>query len=415
MFACSRDARPILPGAALGILGGGQLGRMFAIAARRMGYRPHTLDPQPGSPAGQACDHQEVANYADLEAVSRFASRVSAVSLEFENIPLEAIEAAATICPVRPSGGVLGICQNREREKSFLEKAGFPCAPFRIVDSAAALATALRELGGHSAVLKTADFGYDGKGQKKVEGNCHPGATWGAFGAARAVLEAWIPFEAELSVIVARGLDGAMRTFPVAENIHRNHILDLSIVPGRFPAEVTTRAETLARDIAEALDLTGLLAVEMFLTKSGDLLVNELAPRPHNSGHFSFDACVTSQFEQQVRTLCGLPLGSTRLLTPVVMLNILGDAWAHGEPDWRGLLADPDAKLHLYGKREPRPGRKMGHVCFLKPLDAALAAAEAFRATIPAKEDTSIPSRSEAETASRQAAPKGRAQRGSGS
>ncbi len=368
----------IQPGETVGILGGGQLGRMFAIAARRMGYRVHTFEPQPDSPAGQVSDLEVVASYEDLDAVRNFARGVSAMSFEFENIPHDAIQAAAEICPVRPQASVLHTCQNREREKRFLEKHGFPCAPFAIVDSAQSLAVALEKIGTPS-VLKTADFGYDGKGQLKITNPQDPEALWETFAAPRAVLEGWIPFEAELSVIVARGLNGDTVTFPPSENIHTNHILDLSIVPARFPQAVLDEAAELAQAIARELDVIGLLAVEMFLTKSGDLLINELAPRPHNSGHFSFDACITSQFEQQLRAVCGLPLGSTKLLSPVVMLNLLGDLWSAGEPDWPALLTNPNAKLHLYGKSEPRPGRKMGHVCFLDDIPAALDCANKYR------------------------------------
>jgi 5-(carboxyamino)imidazole ribonucleotide synthase len=281
---------------------------------------------------------------------------------------------------VRPQASVLHTCQNREREKRFLEKNGFPCAPFAIVESAGSLAAALQNIGTPS-ILKTADFGYDGKGQLKITSPGDPEALWKTFAAPRAVLERWIPFEAELSVIVARGLDGATVTFPASENIHTNHILDLSIVPARFPQTVLDEADDLAKAIARKLDVVGLLAVEMFLTPSGELLINELAPRPHNSGHFSFDACVTSQFEQQLRAVCGLPLGSTRLLSPVVMLNLLGDLWSNGEPDWPAILANPAAKLHLYGKSNPRRGRKMGHICFLDDIPAALACANKYRAT----------------------------------
>jgi 5-(carboxyamino)imidazole ribonucleotide synthase len=368
----------ILPGSTVGILGGGQLGRMFAIAARRMGYRVHSFDPQPDSPAGQVSDLEITASYDDLAAVRRFASGVSVLSFEFENIPLSAIEAAEEISPVRPRGEVLHICQNREREKRFLEAGGFPCAPFAVVDSAETLALALETIGTPS-VLKTADFGYDGKGQLKISGPIPVGETWNSFHAPRAVLEKWISFDAELSVVVARGLDGSVAAFPPSENIHRNHILDLSIVPARFPQKTLEEAIALATQIAIELDVVGLLAVELFLTTDGRLLVNELAPRPHNSGHFSFDACVTSQFEQQLRAVCGLPLGSTALLTPVVMLNLLGDLWGASCPDWPGLLANPSAKLHLYGKSEARPGRKMGHVCFLENIPEAMRAAEAFR------------------------------------
>jgi 5-(carboxyamino)imidazole ribonucleotide synthase len=303
---------------------------------------------------------------------------VDVVSFEFENIPLSAIEEVAQRTLVRPRGEVLHICQNREREKNFLRSRGFPCAPFAVVDSAAALAGALGEIG-TPAVLKTADFGYDGKGQVKLTGGEDPAAVWAGFGAPRGVLEGWIAFEAELSVIVARGADGTVVAFPAAENIHRNHILDLSIVPARFDPEILAEAAAIAGRLAAALDVVGLLAVEFFLTADRRLLVNELAPRPHNSGHYTFDACVTSQFEQQLRAVCGLPLGAPDLLTPVVMWNLLGHLWQHGEPDWSVVLAEPRAKLHLYGKSDARPGRKMGHVCVLAPVSEALEIIAGFR------------------------------------
>jgi len=348
----------------VGILGGGQLGRMFGIAARRMGYRVHAFEPNPDSPAGQISDVEVNAAYTDTAALERFAADVDVISFEFENIPLSAIEAAARLRPVRPRGQVLHICQNREREKNFLREGGFPHAPFSVVDSAESFAAALAEIG-TPAVLKTADFGYDGKGQLKIEGVVDASEVWKKFGAPRGVLEKWIPFQAELSVVVARGLDGGTAAFPASENIHRRHILDLSIVPSRFPEGVCENARRIACKIAAALDVVGLLAVEFFLTANGELLVNELAPRPHNSGHFTFDACVTSQFEQQLRAVCGLPLGAPDLLSPVVMWNLLGDLWKNGEPDWKAILAEPRACLHLYGKAEARPGRKMGHVCVL--------------------------------------------------
>jgi len=346
------------------VLGGGQLGRMLAIAARRMGYRIHAFDPQPDCPAGQICDLEVNAPFLDRAEIESFARGVDVVSFEFENIPIEAIEWVAALRPVRPRGEVLHICQNREREKRFLESRGFPCAPFRVVDSAASLADAVADLG-EPAVLKTADFGYDGKGQIKLTGGESADEVWSTFDAGRGVLEKWIPFVAELSVVCARGMDGSIATFPASENQHVRHILDLSIVPARFPEDVLAAARILAEEITTSLDVVGLLAVEFFLTSDGKLIVNELAPRPHNSGHFSLDACVTSQFEQQLRAVCGLPLGSTELLQPVVMWNLLGDLWKNGEPDWNVILSEPRAKLHLYGKSEARPGRKMGHVCVM--------------------------------------------------
>ena len=374
------EQKSIPPGGVVGILGGGQLGRMLAIAARRMGYRVHAYEPQPDCPAGQICDVEVNAPYTDSAALEKFAQGVDVISFEFENIPRTALDTVSALKPVRPRGEVLHICQNREREKNFLRSKGFPCAPFRVVDSAETLASALAEIGTPS-VLKTADFGYDGKGQLKISTPADAAELWQRFGAPRGVLEKWIPFEAELSVVCARGLNGEVVPFPCSENIHENHILDLSIVPARFAPEIAARAEKIASAIAEALDVVGLIAVEFFLTRDGELLVNELAPRPHNSGHFSFDACVTSQFEQQLRAVCGLPLGSPELLRPVVMWNILGDLWKNGEPDWSVVLREPRAKLHLYGKSEARPGRKMGHVCVMADSTTeALAVIEKIRA-----------------------------------
>ena len=376
------EQKSIPPGGVVGILGGGQLGRMLAIAARRMGYRVHAYEPQPDCPAGQICDVEVNAPYSDSASLEKFARGVDVISFEFENIPRAALDTVSALKPVRPRGEVLHICQNREREKNFLRSKGFPCAPFRMVDSSETLASALAEIGSPS-VLKTADFGYDGKGQLKISGPADATELWQRFGAPRGVLEKWIPFEAELSVVCARGLNGEVVPFPCSENIHENHILDLSIVPARFAPEIAERAEKIAASIAEALDVVGLIAVEFFLTRDGELLVNELAPRPHNSGHFSFDACATSQFEQQLRAVCGLPLGSPELLRPVVMWNILGDLWKNGEPDWSGVLSEPLAKLHLYGKSEARPGRKMGHVCVMADSTAeALVVIERIRARL---------------------------------
>ena len=380
--AAGTETKSILPGGVVGILGGGQLGRMLAIAARRMGYRVHAYEPQPDCPTGQVSDLEVNAPYEDSEALEKFARGVDVVSFEFENIPRSALDVVSALKPVRPRGEVLHICQNREREKNFLRSHGFPCARFRVVDSADSLREALAEIG-TPAVLKTADFGYDGKGQLKIPAPAEADDLWSRFAAPRGVLEQWIPFRAELSVICARGLDGQTRCFPPSENIHKNHILDLSIVPARFEPAILREAEHLAAEIARALDVVGLLAVEFFLTKNGDLLVNELAPRPHNSGHFTFDACVTSQFEQQLRAICGLPLGSPDLLRPVVMWNLLGDLWKTGEPDWQKILRHPAAKLHLYGKTEARPGRKMGHICLLADTaQEALAQLESLRQSL---------------------------------
>jgi 5-(carboxyamino)imidazole ribonucleotide synthase len=366
------------PGSTVGILGGGQLGRMFGIAARRMGYRVHAFEPNPDSPAGQISDVEINAPYTDSLALERFARQVDVISFEFENIPLSAINEVASLRPLRPRGEVLHICQNREREKGFLAQHGFPHAPFAVVDSPASLSTALERIGTPS-VLKTADFGYDGKGQFKLEGDLDLKRLWQDFRSPRGVLEKWIPFESELSVIVARSLDGRMVAFAPSENLHKRHILDISIVPARFSSVVCEAAVRIASDITHSLDVVGLLAVEFFLTRDGELLVNELAPRPHNSGHYTFDACVTSQFEQQLRAVCGLPLGSNALLTPVVMWNLLGHLWEKGEPDWSVILSEPRAKLHLYGKAEARPGRKMGHVAVLAQVEEALSIIASFQ------------------------------------
>jgi 5-(carboxyamino)imidazole ribonucleotide synthase len=365
----------ILPGATLGVLGGGQLGRMFAIAARRMGYRVHTFSPEDDTPAGQVSDREVRAPYDDLDAVRAFARDVDVVTFEFENVPAPTAAAAAEEAPVRPAGKVLHITQNRLREKGFLAAAGFPVTPHRAVRSLTELRDGLAALGG-AGVLKTAGWGYDGKGQVRLEAadllSGHGeavdrlGAAWGAMGAAEeAVLEQLVDFAAEVSVVAARGADGSFAHFGLIENQHRNHILDVSMAPSPLAAReagLEGRAIALARGVLEALDVVGVLCVELFVTASGELLINELAPRPHNSGHLTFDACVSSQFEQQVRAICGLPLGGTELLRPAAMANLLGDLWRRGEPDWLAACAFPEVKLHLYGKAEARPGRKMGHL-----------------------------------------------------
>lgn len=368
--------RPVLPGSTVGLIGGGQLGRMFAIAARRMGYRVHTLEPAPDSPAGQISDREVAAAYDDLAKLEEFARGVDAITFEFENIPSSSLDCVARIRPVRPRPEVLHVCQNRSREKAFLVRNNFPVAGHRVVESAAEAAAEAAAMG-FPCVMKTADFGYDGKGQSKLGSAADAAEAWAALGAPRAVLEEWVDFRCEISVVCARDAAGRVECFPASENLHRNHILSRSVVPARIDSSIAREAELLAVRIARALDVVGVLAVEFFVRRDGTLLVNELAPRPHNSGHFSFDACVTSQFEQQLRAVCGLPLGSPRLLSPVVMVNLLGEAWENGEPDWAALLSDPDVKLHLYGKSEVRPGRKMGHFCVTKPsVGEAVAAAD---------------------------------------
>jgi 5-(carboxyamino)imidazole ribonucleotide synthase len=375
---------PVLPGARLGVLGSGQLGRMFAIAARRMGYRVHVFSPDPDSPAGQVADLEVTASYDDLDTVRAFARGVEALTFEFENVPAATAAAAAEHTAVRPSGHVLHVTQQRAREKTFLTDHGLPVTPFALVEDEAALGEAIARIG-TPAVLKTARFGYDGKGQAKIVSAAGAEAAWCELGGQPCVLERHVDFEREVSVVAARGVDGAVVDYGVVENRHVNHILDVTIAHAEVPDDVRARASDLARSVLEALDVVGVLCVEMFLARDGQLLINELAPRPHNSGHFTFDACVTSQFEQQVRAMCGLPLGSPRQLSPAVMVNLLGDLWAGGEPDWAALCAFPGVKLHLYGKAKARPGRKMGHATAMaattaEALAMALAAREALTA-----------------------------------
>ena len=353
-----------LPGSTVGVMGSGQLGRMFAIAARRMGYRIHTFSPERDTPTGQVADVEVCAGYGDEAAVRAFAQGVDVLTFEFENVPVQSVDWAAEHCVVRPSGRVLHVCQHRLREKEFLKAAGLPLPDFAPVDSLDSLRAAVARLGTPS-VLKTAAFGYDGKGQRKIMPDSNLGEVWAGFEGQAAVLEAWVPFEREISVLVARSVAGETAVYPVCENVHTHHVLDLTLVPARISPEEARLALQLAERAAVALDLVGLLAVEMFLLADGRILINELAPRPHNSGHFSFDASITSQFEQQLRAVCGLPLGATDLLRPAAMANLLGDVWANGEPDWAAAAALPSVKIHLYGKAEPRPGRKMGHLVAL--------------------------------------------------
>jgi len=370
---------PVLPGAVIGVLGSGQLGRMFAMAARRMGYRIHVFSPEVDSPAGQIADVEVSAGYDDLDAVRAFSRVTRVVTFEFENVPTTTAAAAAEQALVRPAGRVLHITQNRQREKAFLADAGLPLAPFRLVESRAALEAAVHEIG-VPAILKIASFGYDGKGQVKIAARGDIDAAWQALNGQTGVLEAFVDFECELSIVAARGTDGSFAHYGVVENRHRQHILDVTTAPADVSPAVSREAVVLARAVLESLDVVGVLCVELFLTRDGRLLINELAPRPHNSGHFTFDASVTSQFEQQVRAVCGLPLGSTRQLAPAAMANLLGDLWGEGEPLWSTACAYPSVKVHLYGKRDPRPGRKMGHLTALGST-----VAEALRDVVEAR------------------------------
>lgn len=370
------------PHCVVGVIGGGQLGRMIALAARRMGIRTVIWTGGLEAPAVEVADEVIDLPFDDEIALEDFCSRVTVSTVEFENIPRATLEAVASRTGLYPSPHAISICQNREREKNFLKQHGIPHTWFAVIASEADLVAAMAELNG-PGVLKTADFGYDGKGQRKLEGDENAAEVWAAFDAPRAVLEAWVPFEKELSVMAARGADGEIVTYDPAENRHRHHILDVSIVPARVSPAVALEAAAIAQRVAEALDYRGILGVEFFLKSDGSLLVNEIAPRPHNSGHHTLDACATSQFAQQLRAVIGLPLGSPRLLSPVVMLNLLGDFWPEEmtPPDWLPLFQDGEASLHLYGKRHARGRRKMGHANFLgRSVEDALARAEAMKA-----------------------------------
>jgi len=380
------SASPILPGSTLGILGGGQLGAMFAVAAKRMGYRVEAISDVADCPAARVCDRVHVGDYADAAFLARAAATLDVVTFEFENVPAAAGRALAAVVPVRPHPDVLFTTQDRAREKAFLVAHGFACAAHRIVRSHADLQAAVRDLG-LPAVLKTAAFGYDGKGQAKLATAADVDPAWATLGAGpdgprELVLESWIDFDCEISVVAARGLDGAVAAFAPARNAHAHHILDVSSVPAGLPDDVLAAATGTTERILTALGVVGVACVEFFVTKDGRVLVNEIAPRTHNSGHLTIEACETSQFEQQVRAVCGLPLGSTRPVAPAAMANLLGDCWfaddtdAGREPDWAAALAVPGVRLHLYGKTEPRPGRKMGH------LTAVAASAEEARSRV---------------------------------
>jgi 5-(carboxyamino)imidazole ribonucleotide synthase len=365
--------RVIAPGAALGVLGSGQLGRMFAIAARRMGYRVHTFSPEADSPTGQVADVELVAEYEDLDALRAFARQVDVVTFEFENVPIVAIDAIEAITPVRPCGMALHTAQQRAREKQFLADRGFPTAPFGRAASLDELWDAVARIG-TPAVIKTAAFGYDGKGQHKVTTPADVEHIWTAIGHQEAVVEKFVNLQTEVSVVAVRGIDGEMMHYQPFENRHRDHILDVTTTPAAITPALNARAAEIAQDILEQLQYVGVLCVEFFVDTDGELLINELAPRPHNSGHLTFDASITSQFEQQVRAICALPLGATRLLAPAAaMANLLGELWEDDEPNWAAASRFSDVKLHLYGKSEPRRGRKMGHMTALgQTVDEAL-------------------------------------------
>jgi len=373
----------ILPDSILGVLGGGQLGRMFTVAARSMGYRVWVLDPDPGSPAGGIADRHLRAAYRDAAALTDMGENCAAVTTEFENVPAETLQFLESRVPVRPGSKAVAIARDRILEKTFIRAQGLATAPFFAIRKEDDLADACQQLQ-MPALLKTAQLGYDGKGQLAVNNPDEARQCFQRLGATPCVLEERVQLELELSVILARSVSGETAVFPVAENTHVNGILDTSYVPARVSDELAGQAEHMARTLADAMQYCGVLAVEFFLTANGKLLINEMAPRPHNSGHYTLDACLNSQFEQQVRALCGLPPGSTALLSPVVMVNILGDWWLEGAPPpWGHLFKHPQTKLHLYGKQQARAGRKMGHFnCLAAELDEAIHMAEQVRAEL---------------------------------
>jgi 5-(carboxyamino)imidazole ribonucleotide synthase len=365
----------ILPGATLGVIGGGQLGRMFTIRARQMGYRVLVLEPDAESPAGPLADRHLQAPYDDAVALDALAAACAAVTTEFENVPATALERLAGKVAVHPSAAAIAIAQDRIREKRFLRDNGFATAPFAELVRADTMSDAFRTVAA-PALLKTSRLGYDGKGQVAVDSLGDLGSAFREFGEVPCVLERRLELEAELSVVLVRGADGSVVPFPVGENTHRNGILDTTVVPARVDPALAAAAARIAEAVATRLEYVGVLGVELFVACGGQLFVNEIAPRPHNTGHWTLDACVTDQFEQQVRSLCGLPLGAADLLSPVATINLLGDLWARGTPRWDRALALPGVKLHLYGKTQPRRGRKMGHLnCLASTSDAALALA----------------------------------------
>lgn len=372
----------ILPGATLGVLGGGQLGRMFCVAARTMGYRTVVLDPDERSPAGRIADEHIRAAYDDQAALTRMANACDAITTEFENVPAVTLEFLATLKPVHPSARCVQIAQNRIAEKNFARSAGIEPAPFHAVYSEADIAPGLA-VTGMPAILKTATLGYDGKGQQVVRDAQQALEAFRKFGSVPCVLEKKLELKIEISALLARNARGEVRCYPPAENEHRNGILHQSIVPARVSEALAQQALTAASRLADAMNYVGVLAVEFFITRDDRLVFNEMAPRPHNSGHYTKDAAVTSQFEQQVRVMCGLPPGDTRLISPVVMVNLLGDLW---HPDWAQVFNEPCVKLHLYGKDEARPGRKMGHYNVLAvEREQAIEVAERVFAALAAK------------------------------
>jgi 5-(carboxyamino)imidazole ribonucleotide synthase len=352
----------VQPGGSIGILGGGQLGRMMALAARSLGYGIQVLDPDPACPARAVADRSVTAAFDDADAAAALAAECDVVTIEIEQISLASMRAAAAHAPVRPDAQVLGIVQDRIAQKQWLEKNGFPVGPYRVARSHDELVEGVWSLAS-ACIAKAARGGYDGRSQIGVEGLEDAPAAWTALGERVCVVEQRLELERELSVMVARRPGGETAVYPPAANVHTKGILDWSVIPGSIPIDLGKRAQELGCEIAERLGVEGLLAVELFHTTAGELLVNELAPRPHNTFHHTEVACLTSQFEQAVRTICDLPLGSVQLLQPVALVNLFGDLWLHSTPPFEAALRIPGVKLYLYGKQVPRPARKMGHLC----------------------------------------------------
>lgn len=374
----------ILPDATLGVLGGGQLGRMFTLAARSMGYRVVVLDPDKHSPAGLVADQHIKADYRDHAALQMFGDECAAITTEFENISADSLEYLEKFCPVRPSPAAVRTAQDRIREKTFVREHNLDTAPFAAIYEVSDIEESFGELN-PPLLMKTASMGYDGKGQIQVDSLDAAVDAFEQLGSTPCVLEEMVELQHEISVVLARSSSGQTAVYPVAENRHANGILDTTIVPARVAPAITDAATEIAIRLAEAMEYCGVLGVEFFYTRQGELLINEMAPRPHNSGHFTVDACATSQFEQQVRVMCGLLPGDPQLLSPVVMVNLMGDIWNNGDPAWEAILNEPQAHLHLYGKHEPRHGRKMGHVnCLASDVDTALDIAAALRAALNA-------------------------------
>ncbi|HPY42343.1 MAG TPA: 5-(carboxyamino)imidazole ribonucleotide synthase, partial [Thiolinea sp.] len=352
----------LLPGSTIGMLGGGQLGRMFTIAARTLGYKVIVLEPDPHSPAGQLADQHIQAAYHDEQALTQFGQQCDVITTEFENIPAQALEFLTQFCPVRPSASAVQVAQDRIVEKEFVLSCGLSPVPFAAIRKLEDIPSACAQIT-FPAILKTARLGYDGKGQITVNKPAEVEQAFQQLKAVDCVLEQRVDLAKEISVVLARSVSGDLQCFPIAENLHRHGILHQTIAPARISEALAEQAKQAASSMAAKLEFIGVMAVEFFVTRQGELLINEMAPRTHNSGHYTLDACITSQFEQQVRMVCELPFGDTRLHTPVVMMNLLGDLWGSSQPIWNELLASPNSKLHLYGKHEARPGRKMGHFC----------------------------------------------------